>query len=455
MMPKLLSALLQLIRGGYGLSSVRRFLEDYPAAEIMARSKMGRLAILPLSGVDEFGRALLGAPIYEKAPLRYDVLSRILIVPPLYTPIRLRKMNELMREPLFSDVNTTCAIGGFASKMPLAIASMGSTDVFNKVSVECARASARAGIPMGVGENVATVWGYERRHRPSQPCFKERVLTYLENCEKGYGGVFIQQSVEDAYDELWNRVYSDPDITPYLDEGKVAFEIKLGQGAKPGLGGETIVGRQLALRLHKKYGFDSDPVKVVKPFYERYSAPGTFTEEILKSMIRLMKNNYPRARIWIKCGPYRDLDHILKISASEGVDAFWIDGKEGGTGLSPVAALKDLGLPLLACLKRVRNLRTRGLEVDVICSGRIIDGGDIVKILALGASAAGLGRPAVLALYSGGERGLERYLETLKIEIQILTSAVGKYDVRELSDDDVRAVDRDLAETIGISSIYD
>jgi len=78
-----------------------------------------------------------------------------------------------------------------------------------------------------------------------------------------------------------------------------------------------------------------------------------------------------------------------------------------------------------------------------------------VKILALGASAAGLGRPAVLALYSGGERGLERYLETLKIEIQILTSAVGKYDVRELSDDDVRAVDRDLAETIGISSIYD
>ncbi len=454
-MSTILSALLKLIVGGHGLKAVRHFIEDYPATEILTRSKMGRPAIFPVSLGDEFGRILMGAPIYERAPLRFDVLSRILIVPPLYTPHRLRKMEELMREPLFSDVETSCTIGGFNSKMPVVIASMGSTDVFNRVSLECARASARAGIPMGVGENVATVWGYEKRVRSTQPCFKERVLAYLENCEKGLGGVFIQQSVEDAYDELWSRIYSDPDLTPYLEEGKIAFEIKLGQGAKPGLGGETIVGRELALRLHGKYGFESDPAKVVKKIYERHSAPGTFTGEILKNMIRLMKNNYPKARIWVKCGPYRDLDDVIKLSAEEGVNAFWVDGKEGGTGLSPITALKDLGLPLLACLRRITRMRSMGIALDVICSGRIIDGGDIVKVLALGSTAAGLGRPAVVALFSGGEKGLENYLDTLKIEIQMLTSAVGKYKIAELSSEDVMAVDRELAAQIGISSIYD
>jgi hypothetical protein len=56
-----------------------------------------------------------------------------------------------------------------------------------------------------------------------------------------------------------------------------------------------------------------------------------------------------------------------------------------------------------------------------------------------------LGRPAVLALYSGEERGLERYLETLKIMIQIPTLALGKQDVREPPDDDIKTVDRYLA----------
>ncbi|MEM3032284.1 MAG: glutamate synthase-related protein [Nitrososphaerota archaeon] len=408
-----------------------------------------------MSEVSEFGRALLGGPVYEKGPLRFDVLSKILVVPPLYTPRRLKKMEELMREPLFKDVDTERVVGGFRSKIPVAVASMGSTDVFNRVSLECARAAARAGVPMGVGENVATVWGYGRRLRSNQPCFKERVMTYLENCDGGFGGIFIQQSVEDAYDELWNRVYSDPDITPYLEKGMIAFDIKLGQGAKPGLGGETFVDRLQARRLHKKYGFDSNPETVAKPYYERHSVPGTFTPEILSSMIRLMKNNYPKARVWIKCGPYRDLDEVLHHSSKEGVDAFWIDGKEGGTGLSPVTALKDLGLPLLACLQRVRKLRMDGLETDVVCSGRIVDGGDVVKVLALGATAAGLGRPIVIAAYSGGAAGVERYLETISLEIQLLTSAVGKYDVSELAPEDMMAVDRGLGASLGISSIYD
>lgn len=451
--PSLLGLLLKLLRKPGTLASAAKFAEHFPVAEVSTRAARGRAAVFPLTELEEFGKALLGAPIYQTALPRYDTLDKILVIPPLYTPLRLKKMEELMREPIFSDVETGCSFGGFRSTMPVSVASMGSTPVWNKVSLAVAKAAAETGIPMGVGENVATVWGYSKRVKPSQPCFKERVMTYLENLKGPYGGVFIQQSVEDAYDELWNRVYSDPDITPYIEEGKVGFEIKLGQGAKPGLGGETIVDRETALRLSQKYSFDTDPGKVVKQLYERHSAPGTFTPEILRSMIRLMHNNYPRARVWVKMGPYRDLEKVAELCEAEKADLLWVDGKEGGTGLSPVTALKDLGLPLIACLGKILKLKQR-LRLDFIGSGRLVDGGDIVKVLCLGCSAAGLGRAFVVAAYSGGVLGVKNYLETLKVEIQLLTSAVGKYSVSDLGPEDIAATDPALARELGIPSVY-
>lgn len=451
--PPLLNLLLKLFRSPGTLKSLTKFTEQYPVKEVAYRALQGRRSIFPFTEADEFGRALLGAPIYQPAPTRHDTLDKILLIPPLYTPLRLKKMEELMREPLFTDVETACSFGGFKSPVPVAIASMGSTPVYNKVSLDVARAAAKLGVPMGVGENVATVWGYAKRVKPSQPCFKERVMSYFENAPEGNGGVFIQQSVEDAYDELWNRVYSDPDITPYIEEGRVGFEIKLGQGSKPGLGGETMVDRELALRLSDKYSFDADPKTVEKPLYERHSAPGTFTPEILRSMIRLMRNNYPRARVWIKSGPYRDLEDVATVCDAEKADAFWVDGKEGGTGLSPVTAMKDLGLPLVACLGKIAKLCGK-LSIDFICSGRIVDGGDVVKVLCFGAAAAGVGRPVVVAAYARGEEGVKNYLETLKTEIQLLTSAVGKYNVEDLSLEDIAATETQLARDLGISSVY-
>ena len=66
-------------------------------------------------------------------------------------------------------------------------------------------------------------------------------------------------------------------------------------------------------------------------------------------------------------------------------------------GLRHVAKLKDTGP--LAALKRLRNLRTRGLWVDVICTGKIIYGGDIVKVLGarrLGCWIGETGRPSII-----------------------------------------------------------
>ncbi|MEM4352759.1 MAG: hypothetical protein QXV68_03975, partial [Candidatus Caldarchaeum sp.] len=187
----LITLLLRLLRNPQALRSLTRFTQQYPVEEVAERAEKGRQSVFPLGELDEFGKALLGAPVYTPAPTRHDMLDKLLIVPPLYTPFRLKKMEELMREPLFTDVDTTCIVGGFKSTLPVVVASMGSTPIYNKVSLDVAKGAAELGIPLGVGENVATVWGYSKRVKPSQPCFKERVMTYLENIREGFGGVYI------------------------------------------------------------------------------------------------------------------------------------------------------------------------------------------------------------------------------------------------------------------------
>ncbi|MEM4652297.1 MAG: glutamate synthase-related protein [Pyrobaculum sp.] len=264
--------------------------------------------------------------------------------------------------------------------------------------------------------------------------------------------MLIQQSVEDAYDELWNRVYSDRDVEPYLEEGRIGFEIKIGQGAKPGLGGVVKIPKKQVERLRAKYKFDEG--ELGKKYVTRYSVPGTFTAEILRGAIRFMKTAYPRAKIWIKLGPFRDALDVIRIAAEEGADAVVIDGKEGGTGMAPTAAMKDLGYPTLATLKFIRRARAEGYKISLLIGGRLYDEGHVVKSLALGASSTYMARPFLIAALARGEKGVENYIESLKVEIQMLTSAVGKYDVREISSEDVASLDKDVAAMLGIPYVY-
>ncbi|HLE55219.1 MAG TPA: alpha-hydroxy-acid oxidizing protein [Thermoplasmata archaeon] len=435
-------------------SAGRTFLESYPVDEILLKAKHGRAALYPFSDLDEYGRALLGADIGVKQTTRFHTLDQLVLLPPIFTPKRLEKLSELGREPFFSDVDLETNVGGFRSRLPLTMASMGSTEVAHRASPELGKGAAEAEIPMGLGENIATVWGYARREKSSMPSFKQRLFAYLDQLEGKHGGVVIQQSVEDAFDELWNKVYTDPDVEPFVRKGLVAFEVKLGQGAKPGLGGETKVPREVAKSLKGKYYFPDDPERVNQDLYERHSAPGTYTQDILQAQLRSLRNNFPRVRIWIKTGPFRDLLPLLRVAGQEKVDAILIDGKEGGTGMSPVIALKDLGLPTLACLKRIDDARVEGLQVPSVLSGRLYDGGHVVKALALGASACSFGRPFILAVSVGGAKGVLNFLEATETEMRMLVSALGKYRASDVAREDVGSLDRHLADGLNIPYVY-
>jgi len=402
---------------------------DFPEDAVRARARIGPAAAFPDTG--EYGRALFGAaPGQPDDPL--DALDALRLVPPVFMPQRLEKLIDLAREPVYADVELDTVVGGFASALPVYLSAFGSTQVASTdLGIAASRQAGRLGIPMVIGENVVPVNGYGRTGGETQRSLLGRINAYSEELPDGLGGVAVQQSTEDADAEVWNLVYSDPSARPLLESGRLAFELKTGQGAKPGLGGMTVLDGAAAARVDDLYAIDpvfgADAGKVL-----RSSSPGTFTEEILRQQIRLMRNNFPRARVWVKLHPGRDVREAAAVAWGAGADAVTVDGAEGGTGWAPLPFLHHVGLPLGECLRRIGQQQS-----CLLVTGRIWDGTRAAKALALGATAVGLGRAALLAVDEDHDAGLVNLVECLALELRLLISALGKYRPDALGPEDV------------------
>jgi methylamine---glutamate N-methyltransferase subunit C len=400
----------------------------FPEAAVRARARTGAAAAFP--DQDGYGSGLFGA---DPGQPPGDRLDQLRLVPPVFVPHRLEKLIDLAREPVYRDVRLDTVVGGFPSTLPLYVSAFGSTRVASgDAGIAVSRQAGRLGIPMVIGENVMPVNGYGRLEPDAERSLLGRIDAYAENAPDGHGAVVVQQSTEDADAEVWNLVYSDPNVQPLLESGRLAFELKIGQGAKPGLGGMTLVdaGARLAGAYVLDPAFSSDG-RVL-----RSSSPGTFTDEILRQQVRLMRNNYPRARVWVKLPPARDVRAAALVAWRAGADAVTVDGAEGGSGWAPVAFLRDVGLPLAECLRRIGRHPS-----CLLASGRMWEGARAAKALALGADAVGLGRAALLAVDTDADHGLVNLVECLAAELQLLTSALGKYDVGLLGPEDLWAED--------------
>lgn len=397
----------------------------FPEDAVRERARIGTAAVFP--DVMAYGTTLLGA----EEPVTGDALDAAALVPPVFVPERLEKLIDLAREPLYGDVDLATDVGGFAAALPVYLSAFGSTQVASKDLGVAASAQAGAlGIPMVVGENVVPVSGYGRLDDTGGRSLLARITAYADAAPDGLGGVVVQQSTEDADAEVWNLVYSDPAARPLLASGRLGFELKVGQGAKPGLGGMTVVAAGEAARLADQFAVE--PVFGPDGPLLRSASPGTFTEEILRQQIRLMRNNFPRARVWVKLPPGRDIGLAARIAWAAGADSVTVDGAQGGSGWAPRAFLSGVGLPLAECLHRIGTP-----DGCLLVSGRIWEGLRAVKCLAAGARAVGLGRAALLAVETDLDNGLRRLVEALTLETRLLVSALGKYHPTALSRDDL------------------
>ena len=101
-------------------------------------------------------------------------------------------------------------------------------------------------------------------------------------------------------------------------------------------------------------------------------------------------------------------------------------GDERAKGLGE--ALWDWGIPTGAA---VALLAPMGFET-VIATGGIATGLDVARALALGASAAGIARPVLRALSSGGREGATTFLDAVEAELRAVMLLTGSRDVAAL-----------------------
>lgn len=57
-------------------------------------------------------------------------------------------------------------------------------------------------------------------------------------------------------------------------------------------------------------------------------------------------------------------------------------------------------------------------RMTVLADGGVRNGGDVLKLLALGADAVMIGRPISVAAVGGLQQGVKSYLEKIRVELQ-------------------------------------
>ncbi len=164
------------------------------------------------------------------------------------------------------------------------------------------------------------------------------------------------------------------------------LQIKMAQGAKPGEGGQ--------LPGHKVYPWIA---KV------RHSTPGVtllsppphhdiYSIEDLAQLIFDLKNSNPVARIHVKLVAEVGVGTIAAGVAKAHADVVLISGHDGGTGASPLTAIKHSGIPWelgLAETQQVLMLNNLRDRIVVQVDGQMKTGRDVVIAALLGAEEFG------------------------------------------------------------------
>ncbi|MBC2906922.1 alpha-hydroxy-acid oxidizing protein [Streptomyces sp. PSKA01] len=117
-----------------------------------------------------------------------------------------------------------------------------------------------------------------------------------------------------------------------------------------------------------------------------------------------------------------------RLAVRHGVDGLLLSN-HGGRQLDTVPATLEL-LPEITAAVAGR--------IPVLLDGGVRRGTDVVKALALGAAAVGIGRPVMWALAEGGEKGVRRLLELLREELDDTLALCGASGLNDLTPDLVR-----------------
>jgi len=295
---------------------------------------------------------------------------------------------------LFPNVNIETKVGGIPLKVPILCGAFGSTDVARLNWEGLAIGTALSGAMIIVGENVCGM-DPEAQFTNGKVTYskelKRRVDLFRKFWDGKYGEIAVQTNVEDQ--RLGVDVYAISKLEVNV------IERKWGQGAKA-IGGEVRVRDLEKAIMLKKRGY------IVIPDPEDPAVQQAFKEGVFKSFERHSRVGIPKEKnviediewlrkqgakhVTLKTGAYRPsaVAYTLKIASEAKIDAVYFDGAGGGTGMSPVPMMDEMGIPTVyleaIVLKCAQILKKKGRYVpDIIMAGGFINETQIFKAIAM------------------------------------------------------------------------
>ncbi|MDQ8698127.1 glutamate synthase-related protein [Hyphomicrobium sp. LHD-15] len=239
---------------------------------------------------------------------------------------------------------------------------------------------------------------------------------------------------------VWAGYLADP----MLEE----LEIKIGQGAKPGEGGQ-LPAQKVTVEIAAARG-GTPGVELVSPPPHH----DTYSIEDLAQLIHDCKA--ARVRVIVKLVSSEGIGTIAVGVAKAGADVINVAGNTGGTGAAAVTSLKYTGRSAEIGIAEVHQaLSLNGLrqKVTLRCSGAHQTASDVIKSAMLGGDSFEFGTTALMMLkcvmakncnvkcpaglttnselFDGDPRALAQYLMNIAHETREILASVGLKSLRE------------------------
>ena len=181
----------------------------------------------------------------------------------------------------------------------------------------------------------------------------------------------------------------------YLNAGSM-IEIKIGQGAKPGIGGHLPgekINEEVSQTRMIPQGTDAiSPA----PHHDIYSI-----EDLRQLVFSLKEATRYTKPVAVKIAAVHNVAAIASGIARAGADVIVLDGFRGGTGAAPARIRDNVGIPIELALAAVdQRLRDEGIrsKVSLVAAGSIRSSADVIRAVALGADAVYSATAALIAL---------------------------------------------------------
>ncbi len=179
-------------------------------------------------------------------------------------------------------------------------------------------------------------------------------------------------------------------------EGSRFIEIKIGQGAKPGIGGH-LPGEKVTVEVSnaRMIPEGSDAISPA-PHHDIYSI-----EDLRQLIWSLKEATQYKKPVAVKIAAVHNCSAIVSGVARAGADIIVMDGFRGGTGAAPTRIRDNVGIPIELALAAVdQRLRDESIRntVSLVAAGSFRNSADVVKAIALGADAVYVASAPLIAM---------------------------------------------------------